>query len=90
MFAMEMQCEEYCLLGRDAACFFARLKYFLILKMEAVRFSETSVNLYRTTRRLMQEDSNFILPVVVTSNQTRMWEPNFITWISLMLRLASK
>jgi hypothetical protein len=42
-----------------AACFFARLIYSSILKMEVVLSSETSANFYRTTRRLMQDDSNF-------------------------------
>jgi hypothetical protein len=43
-----------------AACLLASLVYSSMMKLEAVCSSETSVNLYRTTRRLIPEDSTLL------------------------------
>jgi hypothetical protein len=72
---------------------FARLKYSSVEKMAAVRSSETSVNFCLTTRRLVQEDSNFHSPRRgnVKSNEIQQCVfLNCIIWTSLMLRHASK
>jgi hypothetical protein len=57
---MDLSSSEYCLISRRLqAISSAWLAKYFTLKMEAVCYSETSVNLYQATRRFtFQKDSN--------------------------------